>query len=91
MSDPMHPLPPRGRSSNRSIITVVLGIFVVAVLAIAIWGGFSTSDVESVPDEARQSAPGEGSIENNPTGTVSQPPAAVTEPVSPSNNPVGTE
>ncbi|WP_181705433.1 hypothetical protein [Chthonobacter rhizosphaerae] len=81
----------RGSGRNRTIITLVLGAFAVAVLAIGLWGGAETSSIESVPDEANMSVPGEGSIENNPTGATARPENAVTDEVAPSNNPVATE
>lgn len=82
----------RGSGSNRKIITIILGIFAVAVLAIGIWGTVETSDVEAIPDEANMSAPGEGSIETDPTGSARPAPALVPEDeVAPSNNPVATE
>ncbi|WP_181704109.1 hypothetical protein [Chthonobacter albigriseus] len=83
------PLDPHRRSrQNRGLITLVIGVFVVAILGIALWGGVETSSIESVPDEASAPAPGEGS---SVTGATTQPPAPVTEDVAPSNNPVATE
>ncbi|WP_075217966.1 hypothetical protein [Mongoliimonas terrestris] len=82
----------RGSGSNRKLITIILGVFAVAVLAIGIWGTVETSDIEAIPDEANMSAPGEGSIENNPTGTTRPAPAlGPDDQVAPSNNPVATE
>lgn len=89
MADRIPPARTR-QSNNRSLIAAVLAVFVLAVLGIALWGGFETADVEAVPDEAAIPAPGEGSIVNGPTGAT-EPPAPVTEDVAPSNNPVATE
>lgn len=94
MTSPNDPIRPGGserrRSSNRAIITIVLGVFVVAVFAVIFWGSVETSQIEGVPDEASMPAPGEGSVESGATGATAPPAPLTTDPPA-LNNPVITE
>ena len=68
-------LPPRHRGPNSSILTIAIGIFVVAIVAVAIWGFANTGEIDPTP-MATSGPPGPGSIEKpdaGETGSVATP------------------
>jgi hypothetical protein len=60
-------LPPRHRGPNSSILTITIGLFVVAIVAVAIWGFTNTGEIDPTP-MATSGPPGPGSIEQPDAG-----------------------
>lgn len=82
-------VPGRPRRGNRTIITAVIGAFVVIMVGVLIWTGTRTADIDPTP-EATSGPPGPGSIGDNaapPPNTT----GSTTNGEQPAANPTATE